>query len=63
MNANFGRMKSLAASNRYLATAEMRRKAVLLNVASSSAIDGIRAPFKPAKAKPHDTAKNAPKPA
>ena len=36
----------LAATNRYLKDAEARRKLIFKSVASSSAIEGIRAPFK-----------------
>ncbi|MBS0514622.1 MAG: hypothetical protein JSS16_04020 [Proteobacteria bacterium] len=36
----------LAATNRYLKDAEVRRKLIFKSVASSSAIEGIRAPFK-----------------
>ncbi|WP_395642390.1 hypothetical protein [Rudaea sp.] len=36
----------LATTNRYLQDAEMRRKLIFKSVASSSAIEGIRAPFK-----------------
>lgn len=38
----------LAATNRYLKDAEVRRKLIFKSVASSSAIEGIRAPFKQA---------------
>lgn len=36
----------LAATNRYLKDAVVRRKLIFKSVASSSAIEGIRAPFK-----------------
>jgi hypothetical protein len=39
-------MASLAASNKHLSTAAKRRAAVRLTVATSSAIEGIHAPFK-----------------
>jgi hypothetical protein len=40
----------LAATNRYLKDAVVRRKLIFRSVASSSAIEGIRAPFKKAAA-------------
>ncbi|TAM62029.1 MAG: hypothetical protein EPN49_05570 [Rhodanobacter sp.] len=43
-------MASLALSNKHLATPAQRRQAVLLTVATSSAIEGIHAPFKQGKA-------------
>jgi hypothetical protein len=43
-------MASLALSNKHLSTRAKREKAVQLTVATSSAIEGIRAPFKGAKA-------------
>lgn len=36
----------LAVTNRYLKDTEVRRKLIFKSVASSSAIEGIRAPFK-----------------
>jgi hypothetical protein len=42
-------MASLIRSNKYLATGALRQKAVRVTVATSSAIEGIHAPFKPAK--------------
>lgn len=42
-------MASLAQTNKHLATAAQRRHAVRITVASSSAIEGIHAPFKTAK--------------
>lgn len=36
----------LSATNRYLKDTEVRRKLIFKSVASSSAIEGIRAPFK-----------------
>jgi hypothetical protein len=41
----------LASTNRYLKDAVVRRKLILKSVASSSAIEGIRAPFKKVAAK------------
>lgn len=58
-------MASLAQTNKYLATEAMRRKVVRVAVATSSAIEGIYAPFrepktvKPAKA-PDRKAKTKP---
>ena len=47
MNAYHSHMSAkLAATNRYLKDAEARRKLIFKSVASSSAIEGIRAPFK-----------------
>jgi hypothetical protein len=43
-------MASLALSNKHLATAAKRQQAVRLTVATSSAIEGIHAPFKRGKA-------------
>lgn len=37
---------NLASVNRYLRDAAVRRKLIFKSVASSSAIEGIRAPFK-----------------
>jgi hypothetical protein len=51
-------MASLALSNKYLATRTQRLEAVYRTVASSSAIEGIHAPFKRPK-----TARAAAKPA
>lgn len=42
-------MPTLAQSNKYLATPALRKKAVRLTIATSSAIEGIYAPFKPVK--------------
>ena len=42
-------MASLTLSNKHLSTRAKREKAVQLTVATSSAIEGIRAPFKGAK--------------
>lgn len=39
-------MAALSRSNKHLAGAAKRRKAVLVTVATSSAIEGIHAPFK-----------------
>lgn len=39
-------MASLTRSNKHLATAAKRQKAVRLTIATSSAIEGIHAPFK-----------------
>lgn len=39
-------MASLALSNKHLSSAAKREKAVRLTIATSSAIEGIRAPFK-----------------
>jgi hypothetical protein len=43
-------MASLAESNKYLATAEQRKRVVRISIATSSAIDGIYAPFREPKA-------------
>ncbi|MFY7871717.1 MAG: hypothetical protein ACOVQL_05020 [Limnohabitans sp.] len=43
-------MASLAKTNKYLATAEQRKQVVRITIATSSAIDGIYAPFKQPKA-------------
>ncbi len=43
-------MASLAHTNKHLATAEQRKRIVRLTIATSSAIEGIHAPFKPRKA-------------
>lgn len=43
-------MASLAISNKHLSSAIKRQKALRLTIATSSAIEGIRAPFKAAKA-------------
>jgi hypothetical protein len=43
---------SLAAANRYLKDPVVRRKLVVRAVATSSAVEGIRAPFKKAAKKP-----------
>lgn len=43
-------MASLAKTNKYLATAEQRKQAVRLTIATSSAIEGIFAPFEARKA-------------
>jgi hypothetical protein len=43
-------MASLAKTNTYLATAEQRKQVVRISIATSSAIDGIYAPFKQPKA-------------
>jgi hypothetical protein len=40
------RQSSLASANRYLKDPALRRKLVARSVATSSAIEGIRAPFK-----------------
>ena len=40
-------MASLAKTNKYLATSEQRKQAVRVTIATSSAIEGIHAPFKP----------------
>lgn len=42
-------MASLAQTNKYLATEAMRKKAVRVSVETSSAIEGIYAPFKEPK--------------
>lgn len=42
-------MPSLAEANKYLATEATRRKVVRVSVATSSAIEGIYAPFRKAK--------------
>lgn len=47
-------MASLAKTNKYLATAAMRQKVVRMTVASSSAIEGIQAPFREKLAKQPD---------
>jgi hypothetical protein len=49
-------MASLAKTNKYLATAEQRKQVVRISIATSSAIDGIYAPFRQPKA-----AKEAPR--
>jgi hypothetical protein len=43
-------MASLIRSNKHLATSAQRQNAVRVTVATSSAIEGIHAPFKPANA-------------
>lgn len=43
-------MASLARSNKHLSTPAKREKAVRVTIATSSAIEGIHAPFKRAKA-------------
>ncbi|MCG6117956.1 MAG: hypothetical protein MEQ07_07145 [Aquimonas sp.] len=43
-------MASLAKTNKYLATAEQRKQVVRISIATSSAIDGIHAPFRQPKA-------------
>jgi|GEM_PF-7100350 len=43
-------MASLSLSNKHLATPTKRQKAVHVTIATSSAIESIRAPFKHAKA-------------
>lgn len=40
-------MASLAQTNKYLATAALRKRAVRVTIATSSAIEGIFAPFRP----------------
>ena len=40
-------MASLATTNKHLSSAAKREKAVRLTIATSSAIEGIHAPFKP----------------
>jgi hypothetical protein len=47
-------MASLAKTNPYLATPAMRRKVVRMTVATSSAIEGIHAPFRKKLAKQPD---------
>lgn len=42
-------MASLAASNKHLSSAIQREKALRLTIATSSAIEGIHAPFKAQK--------------
>jgi hypothetical protein len=42
-------MASLIRSNKHLASSAQRQAAVRVTVATSSAIEGIHAPFKPAK--------------
>lgn len=42
-------MGSLAVSNKHLSTRAKREKAVRVTIATSSAIEGIHAPFKRAK--------------
>lgn len=44
-------MASLALSNKHLSSAAKREKAVHLTVSTSSAVEGIRAPFKAAAVK------------
>ena len=44
-------MASLALSNKHLSSAAKREKAVHLTVSTSSAVEGIRAPFKAAAGK------------
>ncbi|MCR6663641.1 MAG: hypothetical protein NVV60_11005 [Luteimonas sp.] len=39
-------MANLALSNKHLSSAAKREKAVRLTIATSSAVEGIRAPFK-----------------
>jgi hypothetical protein len=53
-------MASLARSNKHLSTRAKREKAVQLTVATSSAIEGIRAPFKGAKTANKGNASKAP---
>jgi hypothetical protein len=57
-------MASLARSNKHLSTPAKREKAVRVTIATSSAIEGIHAPFKRAKAavKAADKAKPATSP-
>lgn len=61
-------MASLAKTNKYLATAEQRKQVVRISIATSSAIDGIYAPFRQPKAAKEATAegvkavRKAPKP-
>lgn len=43
-------MASLAKTNKHLATAEQRKQVVRISIATSSAIDGIYAPFRQPKA-------------
>jgi hypothetical protein len=45
------RHSSLASTNRYLKDPTLRKKLVVRSVATSSAIEGIRAPFKGKAAK------------
>lgn len=47
--ANIVSMASLASSNRHLSTRSKREDAVRVTIATSSAIEGIRAPFKVVK--------------
>lgn len=54
-------MASLARSNQHLSTPAKRKKAVRLTIATSSAIEGINAPFKRAKAAKPKKAKAAAK--
>jgi hypothetical protein len=53
------RHSSLASTNRYLKDPALRKKLVVRSVATSSAIEGIRAPFKgkAAKVRAHESAK------
>jgi hypothetical protein len=52
-------MASLALTNKHLASAAKRQKAVRLTISTSSAIEGIHAPFKAAKANPRVAATKA----
>lgn len=54
-------MASLALSNKHLATAAQRKKAVRLSVATSSAIEGIHMAPKPKRAAKAKKAKAAKK--
>ena len=49
----------LSASNPYLSDPALRQRSVLESVATSSAIEGIRAPFKKKSPTAKQTAKNA----
>jgi hypothetical protein len=44
-------MVTLAKSNPYLATADQRKRAVRVTIATSSAIEGIHAPFREKEAR------------
>lgn len=54
-------MASLAQTNKHLATPEQRQRAVRVTIATSSAIEGIHAPFKGAAKGVKATAKSVAK--